>query len=536
MKKLLALALVALMALALVVPAASADPMIPYTGENHITFADGENFETDDNQLLIWFRPQVIDALRQDGATLDVLNIIAEQQGVDLLIANQTDSKDNFYTLKIQEGAKMDYYEHYGSLGVYTQQIADGVLEPISVDMIKECMPNYVKWIEGYVGPNVWDMLSVDGKLYALPNIWSLGANAMGLGVREDLLTTAGATVPTTIAEWETAMEKLKAAGLIPFSSSKDIGIQNSLNWIFGAYNSYPTIFHEKDGKIVYGSIEPEAKEPLRIAADWYAKGYIDNEYATIDDAANQQKWNDSKSASTLFYFYCFYPKGAHLGDDYYRVVYNTPGAIVNHIALPKGPEGFSGTAQNPSIGAGNRFAAGTSAEKIEKYLKFWDYCSMTQEGIKMFMAGIEGETYNMVDGKVQFVEGLADELNEDGSIKVDHKADRQKLGIECDFNCIPVSLNNYDLQYWNLDPAYTQARIDAPLKNPGLYDVMKTFPRPVWEQYKDALTKLQEDFYYAVFTGAKTVDDFDAFVAEWLAAGGQEVLDEANALWAASK
>ncbi len=531
MKKIISLLITVLMISSLV-PAALAEASIPYTGENHITLSDGENFDTDDNQLMVWFRPQVIDSLTQEGATMDVLNLIADKLGFDLLLCNQSDSKDNFFTLKMQEGKQLEVIEAFGNMGNYMQQVNDGLLEPIPLDLVREYMPNYVAWIEGYCGPDIWKLLTVDGELYALPNIWSLGANAMGIAVRNDLLAAAGAEVPTTIEAWGTAMEKIKANGLIPFLASKDIGVPAATGWILGAYNAWPTIFYVKDDKIVYGSIEEECKEPLKIAADWYAKGYIDPEYATIDDPTAQQKWNESKAASTMFYFYCFYPKGAHLGDDYYRVVYNTPGAEVTHIALPTGPDGFSGVIQNPSIGPGNRFGAGISQEKMIKYMQFWDACAFQQEYIKMFMAGVEGETYNMVDGKVEFIEGLADVKDEAGNIVTDNKKERQKLGIECDYNCIPVSFNNYDLQYWNLDQTYTQARIDAPSKNPGKYDILRTYQRPVWDQYKDVLSKMAEEFHYDVVTGKKSVDEFDAFREAWLAAGGQQVLDEANAIY----
>lgn len=536
MKKLVSACLSLLLVAAMLLPASVLAEVQPfYTGPNHITFCDGENFATEDDQLMLWFSPGVVEGMKAEGATLDVLNMSADELGVDLLICNQSDSKNDFFTLKMQEGVKLEVMEQFGSMGNYMQQVNDGILQEIPVDSIKANMPNYVKWLEGRVGPDIWSMMSVEGKLYTLPSIWELGAYGQGMAVREDLLEKAGVAIPTTIDEWSAAMPKLKEQGVTGFISSKDLGVNTATSWVYGAYGVTPTIFYEKDGKIIYGSIQPECKQALATLADWYKNGYIDNEFATIDNATAEQKWYDGKAASTLYYFWVFFPKGAHLGDgqSYYKVATDGIGKVT-HIALPTGPNGDAAALANPYIAPGQRFAAGTSVEKMEKYMRFYDTFAFTQDGIKKNMAGIEGTTYDMVDGKVVYKDGLADVMNADGTIATDNKVARQKLGFDLGFNCMPVSLNDYGLQFWNLDPAYAQARAEGPGKNPGRYDVMQTYQRPVWEASKEVLNKMSEDFHYAVITGTKTVEDFDAFVAEWLAAGGQAVLDEANAMWAA--
>ena len=49
----------------------------------------------------------------------------------------------------------------------------------------------------------------------------------------------------------------------------------------------------------------------------------------------------------------------------------------------------------------------------------------------------------------------------------------------------------------------------------------------------RDDLTKTIVDPYFTkVITGEESLDSFDAFVQEWLGAGGQEITDEYNRLF----
>ena len=43
------------------------------------------------------------------------------------------------------------------------------------------------------------------------------------------------------------------------------------------------------------------------------------------------------------------------------------------------------------------------------------------------------------------------------------------------------------------------------------------------------ALTKLETETYLQIIMGEKDVDEFDKFVEQWLAMGGQEITDEVN-------
>jgi putative aldouronate transport system substrate-binding protein len=64
-------------------------------------------------------------------------------------------------------------------------------------------------------------------------------------------------------------------------------------------------------------------------------------------------------------------------------------------------------------------------------------------------------------------------------------------------------------------------------------YDEVRTDPvagrifpvDPTWP----ALKKLEEETFLQILTGAKPVDDFDAFVEEWYNSGGTALLEKMN-------
>jgi putative aldouronate transport system substrate-binding protein len=80
---------------------------------------------------------------------------------------------------------------------------------------------------------------------------------------------------------------------------------------------------------------------------------------------------------------------------------------------------------------------------------------------------------------------------------------------------------------------ATRMARLDAALLLASGYDEVRTDPvagrifpvDPTWP----ALKKLEEETFLQILTGAKPVDDFDAFVEEWYNSGGTALLEKMN-------
>lgn len=158
------------------------------------------------------------------------------------------------------------------------------------------------------------------------------------------------------------------------------------------AYGITNTIFL-KDGKVVFGPVEPEFKEFLTTFHRWYQEGLIDPDFAT-----NDQKTFDAKILSSqagAFFTYI----GGGIGRYLPALQEKEPEANLTAVQFPvvnKGDEPmFTGRSWEWS-GAGATITK--SNKHPEETVKALDYF-FSEEGHMLKNFGVEGVTYTMKDG-----------------------------------------------------------------------------------------------------------------------------------------
>lgn len=145
-----------------------------------------------------------------------------------------------------------------------------------------------------------------DGRVYAIPKIGSPLMTAKVLWVRTDWLENLQLELPETVEEMRAVAEAFTTQdpdgngvddtyGLALYKDLYGSGY-GDLTGFFNAYDAYPGIWIEKDGQIVWGGIQPEAKEALAALHEMYAAGQIDPEFGVKD--AN--KVNEDVSAGRI--------------------------------------------------------------------------------------------------------------------------------------------------------------------------------------------------------------------------------------------
>ena len=116
-------------------------------------------------------------------------------------------------------------------------------------------------------------------KQMAMPRVWSSRDPAVAFAwIRTDWLRKVGLTTPRTMAD----LLKISSAFTHndPDGDGKNdtygIAVQKdywqntaSLEGFFFGYHAYPNIWLEKDGKLAYGSIQPEVKEGLKKLSEF---------------------------------------------------------------------------------------------------------------------------------------------------------------------------------------------------------------------------------------------------------------------------
>ena len=138
-------------------------------------------------------------------------------------------------------------------------------------------------------GSTSFEMAHKDGKLYAIPYATPVLESLHGLFLREDWRVKLGLPEPTTFAELEEILYAF--ANKDPDGNGeKDtygIGLNKDLYGngyeiysIANMMHAYPDAWVENsEGKIVYGSVQPEMKAVLEKLAQWYQDGLIDPEF-----------------------------------------------------------------------------------------------------------------------------------------------------------------------------------------------------------------------------------------------------------------
>lgn len=133
-----------------------------------------------------------------------------------------------------------------------------------------------------------------DGKLLALPETDSSIDGAHFLWIRQDWLDQLKLPVPKTTDDLYNVIKAFvdnnmgdqgKTVGLMLNKNFIAAG-QSSALGIFNAFDAYPSAWvRGADGKLVFGSVQPEVKDALAFLHKLYAEGYIEQDFGAKDPA-----------------------------------------------------------------------------------------------------------------------------------------------------------------------------------------------------------------------------------------------------------
>lgn len=268
-------------------------------------------------------------------------------------------------------------------------------------ELLERFAPNYMEWVNKN-DTNRKNTVTDQGNMVCISQVYDrLQPAFAGYAIRQDWLDDLGLARPETYDDWHNVLTQFKNSKTSNNAAPMELDpsgvpISNAFAGGYGVSTSY-TI--QKDGKIVYSRTEPEAREYLEMMHKWYSEGLIDPEFITSGTGLfpnNTRVANNESGAVALMYTYA--------GDYLARVGVAEEGA---NFTLTKWPVKEAGT--NPPV-AMNGEGAGTmgggaggmifaTCEYPEYAIRFIDYL-YSEEGMLLSNYGIEGETFEYVDGK----------------------------------------------------------------------------------------------------------------------------------------
>ncbi len=285
--------------------------------------------------------------------------------------------------------------------------VSSGTLLPIS-DYI-DYMPNFEEKVDRWDFEKTLDTTrQSDGKYYNLPGLHEKQWQDYTLVYRKDILDDNGWNLPTSWDELQTLLENMKEKypDKTPYSDrwqgNATLNFAGPAFGTKGGWGYSGTTFDKENDQFVYTGTTDEYKQMLEYFHGLVDEGLMDKESFTQDDDQAIQKFvrGDSfviaSNGQELIGMENTMNKT--LGEGNYEIVKGL---------TPSGPAG--------GLIGGNRLENGlmissniTDNDNFEAILQFIDWLFYSDEGQVYSKWGIEGETYNIVDGKYT----LADDIN----------------------------------------------------------------------------------------------------------------------------
>lgn len=270
-----------------------------------------------------------------DGINYDIdlnnkptLNVLMPNSGKDIsavndntnakLIEELTGYKVNYTQLPAKDASTvlnnelMDKRE-YQAMKLTKDQFADLVKDDMLTD-ITDALKTFAPDMLEAISPESWEVVTVDGRIYGIPERASSDNIENTIIFNYDLLMANDLELPTTLEDFETVLKTLtEQIGRPALTFSKDKTLIYSISAAFGIYADWQE--YEVDGKtqVLHYSNAPQYKDYVEYMNGLYNKGYIDKEVSSNDDAkciskfANEQAaafvgtvWNVSAIVSSL--------------------------------------------------------------------------------------------------------------------------------------------------------------------------------------------------------------------------------------------
>lgn len=244
------------------------------TGDHNSNMPEGDTYE--DNAYTRLLKKQLNiqnkDVFEvKDNYSANLSMVIASKNLPDLMVV------DN-------EAALQELVEH-------------NMIEDLS-QVYEDCASKRIKDIYASYGSDILNNVTFDGKLMAIPET-NIDNGPDLIWLRKDWMDKLGLEAPETVEDLEQIIQafitldpgnngKGNTVGLACISDLTAGGgytAEYQTNILFASCNAFPKQWiKNKDGDIVYGSIQPEAKQGLKYLRDLYERGIIDRDFLLRED------------------------------------------------------------------------------------------------------------------------------------------------------------------------------------------------------------------------------------------------------------
>ncbi|MBD2844034.1 extracellular solute-binding protein [Paenibacillus sp. IB182496] len=366
--------------------------------------------------------------------------------------------------------------------------------------------------LEASRSEEVWQaMTHADGNIYTV-GIQTPSVHFVTM-YRKDWLDKLKLEVPTTIDEYYAVADAVSNGDpdgngkkdTYAFGASGELG--RYFDHVFGAFGVLPDYWMERDGRIVNGTVQPEAKEALLFLNKMYENGLIDPEFITDDGNRNKNKFKAGVYGAQANFIWVF--DSNNLNNYYTPFKEANPNGEWIEGPVLKGPGTESVGMRMLSQRGWLKTSITKDSKNIDAALRLLDWLA-SEEGNRFVNYGLEGEHY---------------QVDEKGIIKKTVEVEEaKKYGIDKFVLAKSVSFDT-------ATPRFLEVK-DFTEKN-ALSEPADGILVPEIGKFGKDLKAYTNTEYLKMIVGEMDIDkEFDKFVQEWNDRGGKEFTDALNAAY----
>ena len=359
--------------------------------------------------------------------------------------------------------------------------------------------------ILGGIRPEAWAQITeLDGSIYSIPSARYDVPNPCNY-VRKDWVEKLNIEPPVTLEDWRVMFERFvnedpdgngldDTFGLIP----DYVGLGWPIIRIPFECDSYKII----DNKIIPPAIQDEYRQYLIYAADMVKNGLIDTEFPNYTDEVYIEKLREEKHGATTYLWHGNkLPEYADGTIDDHWVTFDW--ALSVHTGQP------TGASYNTVVRHLMVIPTQTSAEKTERILYLMNWV-LSDEGKQWVHMGIPGQEW-VESGDTYDVFAPKDLMS----------------NLFLFFTFGGGTLTDLDVKY--LVPGFGKNAVDRLVRvsSVGQYDKLGAY-LPYYEELATfGLDRIKDEYELKAILGNVDIEaTWDQYVADYLRAGGQEVID----------
>lgn len=522
-------------------PAGEDGPLTPYEDPVTITWAvqasavqqfiDGDTY--DDN---IWSRK-----IKED------LNIDVE---VAFSADISTDAYNNKMNTLLASGDFPDVLRH-SDRTFFRQAQEAGYIQPIG-DVFEEYASDAVKAYQTKY-PDNFTGATIDGELFGFPYMNDNFHQAAFLWIRDDWMENTNSEPPQTVDEMVELARKFTfedpdgngqddtyGFGLAGSVVQSNYGTLLGLTGAYGipGYGNTGIFFRGDDGKMTFSYIQPAMKDVLEIARTMYEEGIIDPEFT----AENVASMEEDVTVGRLGMMYHMNWGTWHP----FNYSYQQDDVITRPYPIPtvEGIEPKMGISSNMTGDVFMVSAETEHPEAIIKILNLYEKTAISSSDPEDFQTYWANEQYRLCPVFIGIpTELFAPEIH----AALDAGSSDSLNGTALEYYKYVVGFEDGSLAddsnaYGTWGQMYSEnyggsMKIALDYKDKGwlVTNEMANDLPDIWKQNSSVLGDMVDTTFVDIIVGNQPLDAFDTFVTEWLAAGGQQTLDDLETLYPAN-